>query len=244
LKKPVKPQEMGNQHAQGEWWDPVSQSPRGLGVPAEAKPVSKADPAAMSEEELEALSPTPTEAEPGLIHPIPLPPGVLSQVAVQLNALFPREDLIEDLFPRAYQLLCEEQKFLGGTEPRELAFVSTHGRHWKAGEGFLLSAEGLAKAPAVPELKFDPSPAKLEASCEMLRLLFEGISFPARPETLANYVRECHKAIHRERERRKTALRDQGEPGAYGIARQNYKAYAREGSRVRWRPGALPCNLY
>ena len=223
-KEGAKGREMGNQHAQGEWWDPVTSDAGGLKDQASAGPTP---PELMSEEKLEALSPTPGEAGPGLTHPIPLPPGVLNQTAMQLKAFERYKGLIEDLFPRAYQQLCKEQRFLGGTEPSELAFIDTHGRRWRAGEGFLLSAEGLEKAPAVPELKFDP--ANLEASCKMLRDLFEGISFPARPATLEKYVRECHKAIHRERERRKTALRDQGEPGAYGIARQSYKAFARDG---------------
>jgi hypothetical protein len=207
-KEGAKGREMGFSHAQGQWWDPVSRiAPRGS---KEDQPSLPGRLEAMSEEELEALSPTPAEAGLKLTHPIPLPPGVLSEKAMQLKvlALKRRGASIEDFFPRAYQLLCNEQRFLGGTEPRELAFIDAHGRRWRAGEGFLLSAEGLEKAPAVPELKFDP--ANLEASCKMLRDLFEGISFPARPATLEKYVRECHKAIHRERECRKEILRAQG----------------------------------
>jgi hypothetical protein len=177
------PAEMGNQHAQGQWWDPVPQAP--VGSEREAR----TDPAAMSEEELEALSPT--EAESGgtvkLTHPIPLPPGVLSQKAMQLKALERYKGFIEDLFPRVYQLLCNEQKFLRGTEPRELAFIETHGRRWRAGEGFLVGAEGL---PPVPELKFDPSPAKLVASCKMLRSQCDGIKLSRRNKTLAEHVKD------------------------------------------------------
>jgi hypothetical protein len=71
-----------------------------------------------------------------LSHPIKIPPGMLSQTALQLKALEPRKDLIGELFPRAYQLLCEEKNFLFGGEVRELAFIETHGRRWRAGEGF------------------------------------------------------------------------------------------------------------
>ena len=39
---------------------------------------------------------------------------------MQLKALERYKGLIEDLFPRAYQLLCKEQKFLGGRNPASL----------------------------------------------------------------------------------------------------------------------------
>ena len=183
-----------------------------------------------SQEQLDQLAPGLTEAEPpSSAEPCEARPSDKAPArfaypgcpATQ-GAGAPQGFNLEDLFPRAYQILCEEKNFLFGTEARELAFIETHGRRWKAGEGIDYPA-----LPTIPELRFDP--ANLEASCKMLHDVFDGISFPARPETLANYVRECHKAIHRERERRKTALRDQEEPMAYGIARQSYKAFAREG---------------
>jgi hypothetical protein len=53
---------------------------------------------------------------------------------------------------------------------------------------------------------------------------------------LWRYVEECHKAIHRAQEARKAALRAQGEPDAYGIAKQSYEAFARDGLVfVGWR---------
>ena len=229
---------MGNQDAINQWWDPVISSAgrlEGQASPpaSEVAKISEEELNRMSEEELNRLSPAPTKAEGGgtvkLTHPIPLPPGVLSEKAMQLKALERYKGSIEDLFPRAYQLLCNEKRFLGGTEPRELAFIDTHGRRWKAGEGFLLSAEGLEKAPAVPEIKFDPSPANLGASCQMLRDLFEGISFPAKAATLAQYVRDCHKAVHRERERRKSVLRAKGVPNAQRVSKQSYRAFVRRG---------------
>jgi hypothetical protein len=185
----------------------------------------------MSEEELEALSPTPGEAEPKLTHPIPLAPGVLSGKAMQLKvlALKRRGASIEDFFPRAYQLLCNEQRFLGGTEPRELAFIDAHGRRWKAGEGFLLSAEGLEKAPPIAELIFDP--ANLEASCKMLHGAFKGIRFPERDPTLEKYVRECHRAVHREWRRERDILRARERAEGRGDAfpkPQSHRRFARK----------------
>src|SRR4029077_9817103 len=109
-----------------------------------------------------------------------LPPGLLSQTALQLKALEPRKDLIGELFPRAYQLLCEEKNFLFGGEVRELAFIETHGRRWRAGEGFDYS-----KVPPITELKFNP--ANLEASCNLLRSWFEAIRFPKKDSTLEKY---------------------------------------------------------
>ncbi len=210
---------MGNQHAIGGWSDPVT-SKRPGGLKDQASPLE-----VMSEKQLDQLAPGLTEAERErgiLSYPIKLPPGLLTQVALQLKtSKRPGRLEIGELFPRAYQLLCEEKNFLFGTEARELAFIDTHGRRWKAGEGFLLSAEGLEKAPAVPEIKFDPSPANLGASCQMLRDLFEGISFPAKPATLAQYVRDCHKAVHRERERRKSVLRAKGVPNAQRVSKQS-----------------------
>jgi hypothetical protein len=157
-----------------------------------------------------------------LSHPIKLPAGLLSQTALQLKALEPRKDLIGELFPRAYQLLCEEKNFLFGSEVRELAFIETHGRRWRAGEGFDYS-----KVPPIAELKFDP--ANLEASCNLLRSWFEGIRFPKRDSTLEKYARECHKAIYRAREARKELLRARGEEDVGGVAAQDYKAFACEG---------------
>ena len=93
----------------------------------------------MSEEELNRLSPAPTKAEGGgtvkLTHPIPLPPGVLSEKAMQLKALERYKGSIEDLFPRAYQLLCNERSFLGGRNPGSLPSLRPTG-----------GAGGLAKA--------------------------------------------------------------------------------------------------
>jgi hypothetical protein len=185
--------------------------------PGEDKAPSSAEtakilPPASPEEELEAFSPTPTEARRGpikLTHPIKLPPGLLSLVALQLKTSSAGGLEIEDFFPRAYQLLCNEQRFLGGTEPRELAFIDAHARRWKAGEGFLLSAEGLEKVPPIAELIFDP--ANLEASCKMLHGAFKGIRFPERDPTLEKYVRECHKAVHREWRRERDILRARGD---------------------------------
>jgi hypothetical protein len=219
-KKPPGGREMGNQHAIGEWWYPVISSTGRLKDQASAETASEL--ARMSEEELEALSPTPREAEPGLTHPIPFPLGLLSQKAMQLKELERYTGLIEDLFPRAYQLLCNEQKFLRGTEPRELAFIETHGRRWRVGEGIDYS-----KVPPIAELRFDP--ANLEASCNLLRSWFEGIRFPKRDSTLEKYVSECHKAIHRAREARKELLRARGEEDVGGVAAQDYKAFACEG---------------
>jgi hypothetical protein len=219
-KKPPGGREMGNQHAIGEWWYPVISSTGRLKDQASAETASEL--ARMSEEELEALSPTPREAEPGLTHPIPFPLGLLSQKAMQLKELERYTGLIEDLFPRAYQLLCNEQKFLRGTEPRELAFIETHGRRWRVGEGIDYS-----KLPPIAELRFDF--AHLEESCKRLRSQFEGILFPAKSGTLGQYVKECHQAVHREQERRKTALRARGVPNAQRVSRQSYRAFVRRG---------------
>jgi hypothetical protein len=196
--------------------------------PSEDKAPSSAETAKIlpSKEGVEALSPTPIEAEPvaalELTHPISLPLGLLNQTAMQLKALERYKGSIEDLYPRAYQQLCKEQKFLAGTEPRELEFIEAHGRCREPFEG-----TDWSKLATVPELKFDP--ANLEASCKMLRDLFEGISFPAKPATLEKYVRECHKAIYRERERRKTALRARGQEDVGGTAKQSYEAFAHDG---------------
>jgi hypothetical protein len=198
---------MGNQHAIGQWWNPVTSSAGRLKDQASPPALE-----VMSEEQLDQLAPGLTEAERErgmltLSHPINLPPGLLTQVALQIKALEPRKGLtLEELFPRAYQLLCEEQKFLFGSEERELAFIETHGRRWRAGEGFDYS-----KVPPIAELKFDP--ANLEASCNLLRSWFEGIKLARWNKTLAEHVMECHKAIHRAQEARKELLRAQGEPG-------------------------------
>ena len=203
---------MGNQDAINQWWDPVISSAgrlEGQASPpaSEVAKMSEEELNRMSEEELNRLSPASTKAEGGgtvkLTHPIPLPPGVLSEKAMQLKTLERYKGLIEDLFPRAYQLLCNEKRFPGGTEPRELAFIETHGRRWRAGEGFDYS-----KLPPIAELVFDP--ANLEESCKILRSQFEEIRFPERDSTLEKYVRQCHKAVHREWRRRRDILRAQG----------------------------------
>lgn len=178
-------------------------------------------PGMTGEEQREA----PAEAGPvKLTHPLPLSPEVLVQTAIQLKTSSAGGLEIEDFFPRAYQLLCKGRRFLGGTEPRELAFIDTNGRRPQAGEGIDYS-----KVPKAPELKFDPSPANLEASCEMLRSQFKGIELVEKNPTLAEQVGECHKAIHRDREARKELLRAQGEPDAFGTAKQSYEAFARDG---------------
>ena len=199
--------------------------------PGEDKAPSSAETAKIlpPKEGVEALSPTPT-------HPIKLPTGLLSLVALQLQTSSAGGLKIEEFFPRAYQLLCEEKKFLGGTEPRELAHIETNGRRWEAGEGFDYS-----KVPPVPELKFDPSPAKLEESCKHLRSQFEGIKLARRNKTLAEHVGECHKAIHRALERRKELLHARGEEDAGGVAAQSYEAFAGPGALifVGWQVGVL-----
>jgi hypothetical protein len=195
--------------------------------PGEDKAPSSAEtakilPPASPEEELEAFSPTPTEARRGpikLTHPIKLPPGLLSLVALQLKTSSAGGLEIGEFFPRAYQLLCEEKKFLFGSEVRELAFIETNGRCREPFEGIDYS-----KFLTVPELKFDP--ANLEASCEMLRNQFKEIKLAKRNKTLAEHVGECHKAIHRAREADKELLRARGEPDAYGTAKQSYSAFA------------------
>src|SRR4029077_8126091 len=95
--------EMGNRDAIGEWLDPVVNSNPATSSEGSAEP--RTDPAKMSEEELNRLSPGLTEARERerviwLSHSIKLPPGLLSQTALQLKALEPREDLIGELFPR------------------------------------------------------------------------------------------------------------------------------------------------
>jgi hypothetical protein len=145
------------------------------------------------------------------------------QFALQLQAQN-RKMVWDDIIPLAASRLCQVKRFFGGLEAGELEFVATHGRRWKAGEGFLLSAEGLEKAPEIDKLVFEP--ANLEASCKMLRVLFPRAKLARRNPTLAEHVRECHKALHRAQEARKAALRARGEPEAYGIARQSYSAFA------------------
>jgi hypothetical protein len=129
------------------------------------------------------------------------------QFALQLQAQN-RKMVWDDIIPLAASRLCQVKRFFGGLEAGELEFVATHGRRWKAGEGFLLSPEGLAKTPPIAELVFDP--ANLEESCKMLRAQFEGIRFPERDSTLEKYVRECHKAVHHEWRRERDILRAQG----------------------------------
>jgi hypothetical protein len=99
----------------------------------------------------------------------------------------------------------------------------------EAGEGFLSGTGGL---PPVPEIKFDPSPAKLVASCKMLRSQCDGIKLSRRNKTLAEHVKECYKAIHRAQERRKELLRARGEEDAGGVAAQSYEAFAGPGALV------------
>ena len=125
-------------------------------------------------------------------------------------------------FPAPISCFAKEKNFLFGGEVRELAFIETHGRRWRAGQGFDYS-----KVPPITELKFNP--ANLEASCNLLRSWFEGIRFPKRDSTLEKYARECHKAIHRDREARKELLRARGEEDVGGVAAQDYKAFACEG---------------
>ena len=212
---PDRPQEFGNEYAIGGSSD---SSFSGVVNPASARPVSEEESDRPPTDLAEA------ERERGmlkLIHPIKLPLGLLSQTALLLKALEPNKDLIE-LFPSAYQLLCEEMNFLFGSNPRELGFVATHGRRWGPDEGFDFS-----KIPAVPELVFDPSPANLEASCKMLSSVFKGIKLAKKKKTLAEHVEDCHKAIHRAHEHRKALLRGRGVPDAYGVAEQSYEAFAR-----------------
>ena len=216
-----KASEMGNRDATRGWSDPVTSSAGRLKDQASLLAV-------MSEKQLDQLAPGLTKAERGILsHPIKLPPGLLNQTAMQLKTLERYKGLIEDLYPRAYQQLCKEQKFLGGTEPRELAFIDAHGRRWKAGEGFLSSAEGLEKAPEIDKLVFDP--ANVEASCKMLRVLFPRARLAKWNKTLAGHVEECHKAIHRAREARKELLRSSSGAGLESqpaLEVQSYSAFA------------------
>jgi hypothetical protein len=148
------------------------------------------------------------------------------QFALQLQAQNSKMDW-DDIIALAASRLCQVKGFLGGLEAGELEFVATHGRRWKAGEDFLLSAEGLAKIPQIPELRFDPD--NLEESCKMLRAQFEAVKLARRNKTLAEHVMECHQAIHRAQERRKELLRARGEEDVGGVAAQDYEAFASEG---------------
>jgi hypothetical protein len=89
MKKSRPPKEFGNQYAIGGWSDPSK-----LKGPAEAHPVSEADLAAMSERQLGQLASVTTEVdrERGVLalkHPIKIPPGLLTQVSLQLKATRP-----------------------------------------------------------------------------------------------------------------------------------------------------------
>ena len=113
-----------------------------------------------------------------LSHPMEMPPGLLSQIALQLMRSGGKD--LEELFARAYQLICKEKEFLSGVTPAELAFVAIHGRRWKPGEGAVLP----------DELIFDP--AKPAESFKTFRSKLKGTPLPRRNAFLKRWIGECH----------------------------------------------------
>jgi hypothetical protein len=210
---PAKSQEMGNQHAIGEWWDPVTSSAGRLKDQA-SKPVSKADPAAMSEEQLEALSPQAGQSlEPSVLKDgtlvrlcdgIEVPIERLDRYALALAAQHPKMDWVEEIIPLACQRLGQMSGFLSGVHPAELEFATTHGRRWKPGEGIILQADVLI---------FDPALAK--ESCKVFREL-KGTLLPVTDAALIRRIWECHEIYSERREQlgQKRRFPPSGEPGA------------------------------
>ena len=127
------PQAPNNQDAIGAWQHPVVD-------PTAAQP--PLDFTTMSADQLERMIPTPPEAdrERGMMvltHPIKISPAELLQEAERLKARARGKDCgksVVEFAPPAYQILCEMTEFLA-IEPRELAFVETHGRRFGVGEG-------------------------------------------------------------------------------------------------------------
>jgi hypothetical protein len=123
-----------------------------------------------------------------LSHPMEMPPGLLSQIALQLMQSEGGKDL-EGLFAQAYQLICKEKEFLSEVPPAELAFVAIHGRRWKLGEGVVLP----------DTLIFDP--AKPAESCKIFRSKLKGTPLAHRNAILERWIRECHEIYFQQREK-------------------------------------------
>jgi hypothetical protein len=165
----------------------------------------------MSERELEALvSPGPQLSgkgggSPG--HPLKIPPGILSQLVLLFMQL-PRyrSASTEELFPRAYQLFCDERAFLS-MEPEELTFSASHGRRWGPGDRWKPEA-GIDRSKLLPEPRLILDPAKLEASCRVFREQFKAVELPKRDRILANWIWEAYEILKEE----------------YGIDRQDFKS--------------------
>lgn len=109
------------------------------------------------------------------------------QFALQLQALNPAMDW-EDILPLAAQKLCQVKGFFCGLEAGELAFVATHGRRWRPGEGLDL-----------PALIFDPTNPK--GSCKVFRDKLKGTPLPHRDAFLERRIRECHEIYLQQREK-------------------------------------------
>jgi hypothetical protein len=185
--------EMGNQHAQGQWWDPVSQSPRG----------SKEDQAslpgrleAMSEEELNRLSPGLTEVRALGGGMLQLGDGIevsierLDRYALAFQALYPDKDWVEEIIPLAVRRIYQMSELLsGGAYPAEFEFMAAHARRWKPGDGISLKADVLI---------FDPAFAK--ESCKAFRERLKGTALPFQDGALERRIYECHEIYLERRE--------------------------------------------
>lgn len=142
--------------------------------------------------------------------------GLLSQIALQLMQSERDKDL-EELFARAYQLICKEKEFLSGVPPAELAFVAIHGRRWRLGEG----------VPLPDELIFDP--AKPAESFKIFRSKLKGTPLPHRNAFLERRIRECYEIFLQQREKRGQGERMPGFQGFIfvGIEIEGLKRYLR-----------------
>ena len=96
---------------------------------------------------------------------------------------------LEELFARAYQLICKEKEFLSGVPPAELAFVAIYGRRWRLGEG----------VPIPDELIFDP--AKPAESFKTFRSKLKGTPLPHRNAIFERQIRECYEIFLQQREK-------------------------------------------
>ena len=112
----------------------------------------------------------------------------LDKYALQLMALNPEKDWVEEIIPLACEKLYHMSEFLLGISAAELEFVATHGRRWRPGDGLDL-----------PTLIFDPANPK--ASCKAFRDKLKGTPLPHRNAILARWIRECHEIYLQERER-------------------------------------------
>ena len=113
----------------------------------------------------------------------------LDKYALQLMALNPDKDWVEEIIPLACEKLYQMRGFLLGISPAELEFVATHGRRWRPGEGVVLP----------DALIFDP--AKPAESCKIFRSKLKGTPLPQRDAFLEKWIRECHEIYLQRREK-------------------------------------------